>query len=110
MEAMSGGLTDQITVLRPLEQSSHEAHWRRTVWCVLHCLLQVMRYSASECQCMPIDEAPVHHRHLDLETVRKHAHPPSKRVQTARFHPVGLLQTKGLRDKGVYGPSQAREI
>ncbi|KAK9918098.1 hypothetical protein WJX75_001295 [Coccomyxa subellipsoidea] len=32
MEAMSGGLTDQVTVLKPLEQSSHDAHWRRNVW------------------------------------------------------------------------------
>ncbi len=32
MEAMSGGLTDQVTVLKPLELSSHDAHWRRTVW------------------------------------------------------------------------------
>jgi hypothetical protein len=33
VEAMSGSLTDQVTVLKPLELSSHELQWRKAVWC-----------------------------------------------------------------------------
>lgn len=44
VEAMSGSLTDQVTVLRPLELHSHDSQWRKAVWCVsasflLHALL-----------------------------------------------------------------------
>ena len=32
LEAMSGNLTDQVTVLKPLEVAHHDALWRAAVW------------------------------------------------------------------------------
>jgi len=32
LEAMAGNLTDQVTVLKPLEVAHHDALWRAAAW------------------------------------------------------------------------------
>ena len=32
LSAMSGNLTDQVTVLKPVEVAHHDALWRAAVW------------------------------------------------------------------------------